>query len=91
MARPCPRVPSAARAASARCPPFERTLQGGDVGAWILVGEPAFGLTPAPERAQPALPVLGDELRERVHPPAADAAIRESERGSVAIERVNEL
>src|SRR5580704_1269715 len=48
-------------------------LEGGDqrrdVQRRVLLGQPSLGRPPAPERAQPALAVLGHVVTERVHPP----------------------
>ena len=53
--------------------------------------QPALGLAPAAERAQPALAVLGGEVGQRVHAAAVQPPRRQVEPVAVALQRVDQL
>jgi hypothetical protein len=59
--------------------------------ARLLLAEPAHGVAAPAERAQPALTVFGDEVRERAQPACAGAGLGDVEPGAVRVERFDEI
>ena len=69
----------------------ERLLERRHVKPWILLGQPPLSRSPASQRTQAPLSVLGGKVGQGVHAPRAQPAGGEIKAVAVSVERVDQL